>query len=507
MSRSALFPSFVVVGFVGTRKVEDPAQPGREARLHARLAEVIDRLRQEIGTDRSLIAVSALATGSDTIFAEVVAERGINHQVFLPQTADAFFNLPDFGTEAALERSRRLAGGANVIEVQVASDSQERQMRFTECGYEVANSCDVLIAVHAASAIKRPGGTIETLEFARTLGKRVITVPLEDHLAISETGDLGPLGVDPDAPQLDRLFTIKDPGAAGAQDHLPAVTELKRHASAISQRAKSYFQYSAGVAVTTHVLATVIAVAVLVYDYHHLWAIAIKVLLLAVGLTLPIYLHLRTPQHEWATARLVAELCRSVLALRGFPNRLSYLKALHLPELSRFVQALEVLHLKAAARQPFDLPAFAKAYEANRINAQMAFYAQRARQAKKVRRALEWSFYVTSSAALISSIVYLYYGGSENAQQLPTAVLNLTRFCPIAFPVIAAACASLISTLDLDHRIDRFDSMVRFLTAQRGCLRTANSRITIVRIVNRVEQALLQEVVEWFAKHVYARGH
>jgi len=69
------------------------------------------------------------------------------------------------------------------------------------------------------------------------------------------------------------------------------------------------------------------------------------------------------------------------------------------------------------------------------------------------------------------------------------------------------ACAAWISTLDLDRTIERFAMMSRFLRNEQECLRAAESKVIVVRTVNRVEQALLHEVVEWYAKHAFVRGH
>ncbi len=507
MHHTALFPRFVVVGFVGTRHIGDPA--GREAlagcetRLRDRLGEILDQLRADSDPKGSLIAVSSLAVGSDTAFAEAVSDREICHRVFLPQTPDAFFNLADFGSEEALKRSENRLRGGNVIDIRVSSDSPDRRERFSECGYEIADACEVLVAVHAEGAPKQPGGTLETLEFARNLGKRIIEIHLEGDMTAAETSadHTGEARLNP--AQFKRLFTIELPDRPEADAYLPAVAALKRQTSSMSQRAKNFFQYSAAIVVTTHVAATLIAAAVLVYGIHQLWAIKVKLIFLAIGFGLPICLLLRKPQREWVTARLVAELCRSVLAMRGFRARLAYLTSFQLPDLDWLIQSLEILHLQAVPANRVGFRDFAKSYEESRVNVLIDFYETRAARAEMWHRVLESMFYGFSGAALVSA--FAYFSIQEGWIGPLSGTEELAKIIPIGFPVMAAACAALISTLDLERRIERFRAMARFLEAQRECVRAATSETILARVVDRTEHALLQEIVEWFGKNTYVR--
>jgi hypothetical protein len=508
MTRPALFPRFLIVGFVGAHQMQDLEAEEMfarwEPRLRESLAGVLAQLQSETENTAELVAVSSLAANSDTLFAEVVAGLDICHRVFLPQTEDVFFALPDFGTEAALNRSRGRLRSGNVIDVRVTSESPDRRVRFYECGLEIANACDVLIAVYAAGAVKRPGGTLDTLEFARSMGKRVIEIPLEGDLEITETAAKRSGKHKGEPSEFERLFSEILFNHGEKEVYLPAIASLKQRTSALSQRAKNYFQYSAALVVITHVMATVIAVTALVYSFRSQWLVAAKIALLAFGFSLPVYLYLRKPQRKWAAARLVAELCRSVLALRGLHTRLDYLHSLRLPELEWLMQSLEVMHLRGTAGNEVELKDFADAYGRNRMNVQIRFYQSRFRSAERTRQILEWVFYGFSGAALIDAIVY--FGIRGQWLRLGNGMESFSEFIPIAFPVIAAACASLISTLDLDRRIERFRAMRQFLEFQRECLRKATSRTLVVQIVNRVEHALLDEVAVWYGKHTYIRG-
>jgi hypothetical protein len=440
-----------------------------------------------------------MAEGSDTLFAEAVAARSLPHRVFLPQTADAFFNGKDFPTQASMDRSKARVSAKNVIELRVASQAQDRHLRFSECGYEIANACDVLIAAYDPGLEGRKGGTKETLTFARFMGTRTIEIELTGDMAVVETAADAASRKEAGPPP-----TIELDESTGKKAYLPEVDALKKETSSISRRFKNYFQYSAGFVVSAHVLATLIAGIAITYDLHEPWLTGVKIIFLVAGISLPVYLTKRAPQRHWATARMTAEMCRSVLALRGFPKPLGYLRSLVLPELDPLIQSLETLHLQASANNPMSPEDFASEYVRARINVQIEFYESRAARATRKRKVLECLFYVFSGTALATSLVYLYMELKDKTR--PPDLEPLMKLIPIALPILAAACASLVSSLDLDRRIERFQTMAVFLREQRECLKSGGGAVILANVVDRVERALLHEVVEWYSKHTYVRG-
>jgi hypothetical protein len=508
MPATTPFPRFVTVGFVGARRLAGAASPGavaeREKLLRARLSGVLDTLHAEAPIHGSLVAISSLAEGGDTVFAEEIAARGLPHRVFLPQTADEFFNRGDFASPESLDRSKARLGGASVIEVRLASQSQDRRVRFSECGFEIADACDVLIAAYDPSQPEKPGGTKETLRFARSMGTRTFEIALDGDMQVSETAATRASTSESARRMIAGLLSSLPAGRAGAGPYLPEVEALKDKTSSLARRNKNLFQYAAGIVVMAHVAATLIAGAALAFEWHLAWLTGIKILFLLVGIGLPAYLLMRAPQRLWSTSRLTAEICRSVLSLRGFPSPPNYLQSIALPELEWLVQSLEILHLKAAPSNRMEPGAFAAGYARVRIDVQVEFYEKRAASARRALWWLERLFFFFSVAALVFSFIYLSmeWRGTASGHGYDQGA----RVAAIALPMLAAACASLVSTLDLDRRIERFRAMAVFLRAERDCLRASDSAIIVANTVNRVERALLLEVVEWYSKHTYVRG-
>jgi hypothetical protein len=192
------------IGFVGKRLL-----PGGEAALRTTLAQVLDQLAAE-NPGRVLLGVSSLALGADTVFVELMAERGrpvpaVGHPayqqlIFLPTPPAGFFLPNDFrlGEEASTDpavqarvtRSENLLRSPVVCEVRITGTSADRDERFAETAFAIVRACDVLLvactqADYAAALSPDPttklarGGSAETLRYARAGHKRSIVMVVD----------------------------------------------------------------------------------------------------------------------------------------------------------------------------------------------------------------------------------------------------------------------------------------------------------------------------------------
>jgi hypothetical protein len=482
-----------------------------QQRLRARIDEILDGLERELRPGESLTAVSALAAGADTIFAEAVAARNLSHQVFLPNTPDAFFTEKDFfGSQDQLRRSMRLLENRNVIEVRIVSESADRRTRFSDCGYRIVHECDVLIAALPEEDLNeggKPGGTRETLLHAEAAGRRFFRVTLKEGLPVESSPGREAL---PGSADEVYAWTV---APASSSDAHPEIRALKETASAMAGRHKAFFHYSSSFVLATHLTATAISVwslADLPNGGVTRWA---KPILLLAGLGIYFFLNHRKPHRDWVTARLVAELCRSVLAVRGLSGHLAYLREFHLPGCHELVRALNILHLRSARGGIAAPREFAERYLRERIGggpdagpgAQIEHYGSRRATAFQRRGWLETAFYAFTVVALIFATLHAL---SPADGQFASAGQRIAHgIVPVLFPVLAAAAASWVSVLDLDRRAELYGTMVAFLRQQRHSVDQAKeSEAILVRAVHRTEHGLLQEVVEWYATHAHLRG-
>jgi len=154
------------LGIVGHRVLDPEA---REFVAFACSALIADAQRVT-----KVAAVSALAEGADTLFAEVALSAGATLEVVRPY--EGFEG--EFLSGERRGRYREL----------VAAASQETRLPFNSRStraYEAAmrrvtDVCDVLVAAWDGTPPRGTGGTADTVQYARSIGRRVV------HLDVGE---------------------------------------------------------------------------------------------------------------------------------------------------------------------------------------------------------------------------------------------------------------------------------------------------------------------------------
>lgn len=207
--------SHLYIGFVGKRRL-----PGGDEPLRATLETVLTSLEQEF-VGQSLVGVSALALGADTVFAEAcawhaAAKPAYTQLIMLPASpADFFlpadFRLSDAEPETAvsgrLVRALACLHGPAVQEVRFPSRSPDRDERFAETAFAIANQADLLVVActrqDREDALADPpkpdlarGGSAETLRYAHQQGKRIILIEVDAELTAAGRLTIAPLAAE-----------------------------------------------------------------------------------------------------------------------------------------------------------------------------------------------------------------------------------------------------------------------------------------------------------------------
>jgi NAD(P)H-dependent FMN reductase len=178
-------PPVLVVGFSGKREIPDPARVA--AGIDAAL-EWILRATGSAAGGRPLVALSAVAEGADTLFAEAVLARGIPWRLILPFPPADFFAA--FASPAARERAEKLAARAGSIEFPETApdglpvrplDPDPDEKRCTDaaharCGVRLVDAADMLVIVTDGAPARGPGGSSEILQNARARGKPCVVI-------------------------------------------------------------------------------------------------------------------------------------------------------------------------------------------------------------------------------------------------------------------------------------------------------------------------------------------
>ena len=141
-----------------------------------------DEVRQNIALslqhfqslDQDLLAISALAVGADTIFAQEAIKIKIPVRYVLPFALQEYEK--DF-SPSELEVLRDLLT-QNEQKYEVASSLKDsnpdtRNEAYLAVGKHLVDECDVLLAVWDGQVAKGKGGTGDVVAYARTQGKKL----------------------------------------------------------------------------------------------------------------------------------------------------------------------------------------------------------------------------------------------------------------------------------------------------------------------------------------------
>jgi hypothetical protein len=139
-------------------------------------ASSIALLSDALSVSGKVVAVSALAEGADTLFAEAALSMKVPLEVVRPFSSYA----GDFPTEPSRRRYRGLALAAR----------KETRLRFTArstWAYEAAmrwlvENCDVLVAAWDGSPARRRGGTAQAVRHAELIGRPIVQLDVADRV-------------------------------------------------------------------------------------------------------------------------------------------------------------------------------------------------------------------------------------------------------------------------------------------------------------------------------------
>ncbi len=148
-------------------------------------AECVALLAGEAAASGDVVAVSALAEGADTIFAEAALSTDVPLEIVRP-----FRRYEDeFPTERSRTRYRAL----------VAAARRETQLPFAACSpraYEAAmrwvtDACDVLVAAWDGAPPRSVGGTAGAVRYAESIGRRIVHLDVVAHRVVARGGTPG----------------------------------------------------------------------------------------------------------------------------------------------------------------------------------------------------------------------------------------------------------------------------------------------------------------------------
>jgi hypothetical protein len=492
-------PLVRIIGFAGHRHLQNPDAVSKALR-----AELTSLQKKE----GELIAMSSIASGADTLFAEEVLRAGIKWIVLLPMAEEMF--REDFTAEE-WARAKQLIAQAS--EVRVLS-GKERPQVYVDCGKATVDDSDYLLALWDGKPAQGPGGTAEMVAYAKTM-EREITLLREGGTGVEKV-DSSPVENAKHPPE-DILETIGP--TAKLPPPPPSLVEYFKTADEVATRTAPNFRRNTLRMAAFHLAATLIAgLSLSMHALHFLPFLtiplaALKVILVFLVLWILISLR-RTHAHEiWLQQRLTAEYCRSILATWHCRNFIEPVSFQEVPEIRELARSSLFLRLEKDPSASVDLKAFRSAYAHERVMTQLEYFQVEAEKAEAKAGPLRTRYWIyTFSAFLFSGFLLgllLFNPAFANddftsiSWPLRTLIV-LLDVSPLAFPALAAFTLSRMAIEDVDRRIGRFHDLREKMHLTLIDLSYCGSWESLGRSVAKTEKILFNEVLEWHSISRYS---
>jgi hypothetical protein len=523
-------PMALLVGFAGSRRfVRDDslsadARTAAEQAIQAHLKSILGALPQLLGLDTSathtapvlICGVSSFASGADQMFSRCCQQLGWRQEVLLPQAWTEFLaarnadGVPDFTPEEAAA-AQRLFESPHILERRVASTALGRHERFEDVNLEISRQADVVICLRREGPGGRRGGTDHLVEESNARHRPCLTieVTVDPEGQVSFTKNW--LNLDqfqsPRLPAELRGLGASPEPVVGVGEYCAA---LKNFASGQSRWKQNIFRWCALVIIGTHVGATLLALlAIKMHKSETVpWLLCVELLLLIAGFLTHIYLHSSRAAPAWAMSRLVAEIARSVLNLKGVPSRLTHLFSLPLPEtLQPLLKTLNVLHLAEIQSHPSPLwsdtrDGYVQLRLEDPTRGQLPFYRKGTRRAEGWLHLAHRVFFVASLSAFAATLLKFILVSRPQLHWLTGGdgepVKVVAGFLAVILPLIAVAALSLAASVDLEAQAKIYHKMVHDLEMQRQLLQKAPTERAFVSQALETERQLVGETLAWY---------
>ncbi len=474
-------PATLAIGFTGHRSLPDE-EKSRQL-IYGFLKE------RKAATPGMIYGVSSAAAGGDLLFAESCIQLEIPLRVLLPLPKEQFRD--DFDP-ATWQRAENVLSKA--VSVEVTGGNQPRNENYYECGIETVHQSTLLIALWDGESSRGKGGTQEIVAFAKSIGRPVIWF----H---SSTGEVQVFNEEANRelqhdPELDFLNRLPDLGATLGTD---APKDLAwawfRKVDENASRWAPQVRRMAAIPIVCTAAAAIFSEA---GGWRHdvgIW-LAVGAAFGIIAVFLPATLRLNQRQTLWARTRTAAEVCRSFLAFWGTPVYYEVIGPEIIPELSRMLMSLNLLKMLDGSRSSSSLEEFKERYRKERVADQIGYFsrhaAQSAREARRYRIAV---WICTGLAVLIAACLFVSAAGFSRGHAMPDNEW-LALGVSVLFQIATVAGALLIVN-DCERRRRRYSELHGWLEGWDTELDSLRTWPSVLRVANRIERALLVELLEW----------
>lgn len=497
-------PSWLVVGFTGHRELNNPEK----------IAEAIQHTLNRLAMrNLRLAGISSVASGADTLFAEEMLQLDCPITIVLPFPCERF--KEDFKRHPQeWERAEAIIRNANVdVEVLELSAADQLALRrpyqeqtdietlknvaYLEAGTLTVDRAMVLIAVWNGKPANGKGGTAEVVTYAREIGRPLIIID-------SVTGAISE----------ERMEHLED--ATAYRHKHPRIQEPRKIVEArlkevddAAMKDAPRARWFIRVYLLLHLFASSLvasAVAFVMPGWFRILAAIVEISVLFAAIL--ILSKRRKSHHIWLKNRAEAEVCRSFLAtwdIRRYPT-LSHRPRPPISELQELYTGLRLLRqLDESPLPEFDI--VRDVYIGDRVNNQLAYFRRKLRSSTRENVCLNLSMvactFGAAACAIALLILWYWFHPWGRLERLYPNLCHAAEFFGIFLPLCSTAIGLTIIADESSRRTMRYNEMIELLKESEPLLRACRAWGALARLATDVEEALLQEVLEWraFVRH------
>jgi len=474
-------PATLAIGFTGHRTLADESKCRKL---------VYDFLSQrKAAAEGTIYGVSSVAAGADLLFAESCIQLEIPLHVLLPMPKEEFRKDFDAATWSRAEQAM-----AKAISVEVTGGNQPRDELYYECGIKTVQQCGLLLALWNGEPSHGMGGTEDIVSFARGLERPVVWI----HSTTGEETYFNAKSQDEllDDPELDFLNDLPDP-IEKVETNSPQglawawFNKMDENANVSAPQLRRL----AAIPIVCTAAAALFTGAASWARNFELW-LTVGTLLGVMAAVLPIVLGLHRRQTSLARTRTAAEVTRSVLAYWNTPGPYEVIGSEVIPELSGMLSSLNLLKMRDRAQSEVALEDFKRQYRNGRVANQISYFSRQAAKSAATARRYRTAILTSVVVAILLNILLFVGKHAWPSVASGSWKIWLSLGGSIAFE-IATVAGAMIVVEDSDRRRQRYREMHYLLVEWDAQLERLRTWLSVLGVADRIERALLVEVIEW----------
>jgi hypothetical protein len=224
------------------------------------------------------------------------------------------------------------------------------------------------------------------------------------------------------------------------------------------------------------------------------------------SLALPAALRLHARQALWARTRTAAEIARSVLVTWRTPRPYEVIGAEVAPWLSGILRSLNFLKMEDNRGVETPLSDFKQEYRRDRVAHQIEYFSRQARKAERQERRYATLGWVSGALATLIAVACLS-GGLQWLANHGFSGRQWLAFAMSALFEVATMAGAFAAMKDCARRRRRYRELSHALRRWDTQLEALNTWNSVLRVVERIERALIVELFEWRSLVLGAASH